>query len=83
MGRAKYIVELGEEERVQLRNLLRRGKAPVRMVARARVLLRADEGYTDDAIVHHGVLDEGVSFIGKPYSPSALARKIRDVLDKA
>ena len=40
-------------------------------------------GYTDDAIVHHGVLDEGVSFIGKPYSPSALAKKVRDVLDKA
>ncbi len=40
-------------------------------------------GYTDNAIVHHGVLDEGVSFIGKPYSPSALAKKIREVLDNA
>jgi response regulator RpfG family c-di-GMP phosphodiesterase len=39
-------------------------------------------GYTDDAIVHHGVLDEGVSFIGKPYSPWALAKKVREVLDK-
>jgi hypothetical protein len=39
-------------------------------------------GYTDNAIVHHGVLDEGVSFIGKPYSPWALAKKIREVLDK-
>jgi two-component system cell cycle sensor histidine kinase/response regulator CckA len=40
-------------------------------------------GYTDDAIVHHGVLDEGVLFIGKPYSPEGLARKVREVLDKA
>ena len=40
-------------------------------------------GYTDDAIVQHGVLDEGVSFIGKPYTPPALAKKVREVLDKA
>jgi two-component system cell cycle sensor histidine kinase/response regulator CckA len=39
-------------------------------------------GYTDEAITRHGVLDEGVSFIGKPYDPSALARKVREVLDK-
>jgi len=38
-------------------------------------------GYTDDAIVHHGVLDEGVAFIGKPYTLSELANKIREVLD--
>ena len=40
-------------------------------------------GYTEDVIVHHGVLDDEVSFLGKPYSPSALAKKIREVLDKA
>jgi two-component system cell cycle sensor histidine kinase/response regulator CckA len=38
-------------------------------------------GYTDDAIVHHGVLQAGIDFLEKPFSPMALAQKIRQVLD--
>jgi len=37
-------------------------------------------GYTEDMIVHHGVVHEGTNFIGKPFSIQALAKKIRAVL---
>jgi PAS domain S-box-containing protein len=39
-------------------------------------------GYTDNAIVHHGVLREGMKFIQKPFTVEGLARKVREVLDK-
>jgi CheY-like chemotaxis protein len=38
-------------------------------------------GYANNAIVHHGVLDEGTWFIQKPFSPHELAQKVREVLD--
>ncbi|MCK5796365.1 MAG: PAS domain S-box protein [Deltaproteobacteria bacterium] len=38
-------------------------------------------GYTQNVIAHHGVLDEGVNFIAKPYSLDRLAKRVRDVLD--
>ena len=39
-------------------------------------------GYTDNALVHHGALEPGTAFLQKPFSPSTLARKVREVLDK-
>jgi len=38
-------------------------------------------GYTEDTIAHHGVLDEGIHFISKPFSGQEFAVKIRKVLD--
>ena len=38
-------------------------------------------GYTDDAITHHGVLDDGMFFLEKPFTPVLLAHKVREVLD--
>lgn len=56
-------------------------------VADQRTALKPDlkvlfmSGYTDEAIVHHGVLDSNIELIQKPFTPAGLARKVREVLD--
>lgn len=51
----------------------------VQLRPRCKVLFVS--GYTDDAIVHHGVLFAGVQFLQKPFTPDVLAVKVRHVLD--
>jgi two-component system cell cycle sensor histidine kinase/response regulator CckA len=53
-------------------------------LAKARPALKVIymSGYTDEAIVHHGVLDAGIAFLQKPFSSDTLAHKLREVLDR-
>jgi DNA-binding response OmpR family regulator len=39
-------------------------------------------GYTDDAIVHHGFLEAGATFLEKPFAPDALALKVKEALNQ-
>ena len=39
-------------------------------------------GYTRNAIIHHGRLDEGINFLGKPFTATALTQTVRKILDQ-
>jgi DNA-binding response OmpR family regulator len=38
-------------------------------------------GYTDDSVVRHGILEGGIAYLQKPFSPEKLGRRVRQVLD--
>ncbi len=49
---------------------------------RSKTKILFTSGYTDKAIVHHSILDSDIAFIQKPFSPTTLVYKVREVLDK-
>jgi transposase len=61
MARKKYRVDLAAEERQTLEQLLQRGKSSARKLVRARILLQADEGLTDEEIAT--ALDIGIATV--------------------
>jgi two-component system, cell cycle sensor histidine kinase and response regulator CckA len=60
------------------------GPELTRQLAERRPELRVIymSGYTEEAIVHHGVPNSGVAFLHKPFTSDTLGKKIREVLDR-
>ena len=61
------------------------GREVVRALSPARPDMKVLylSGYTDEAIVRHGMLEPGLAFLQKPFSPSALRRKVREIIDSS
>jgi CheY-like chemotaxis protein len=51
-------------------------------IERPNIRVLFASGYTDSTIVRDGILDKGLAFLQKPFAASALARKVREVLDR-
>jgi len=81
------LLEAGERFDLLFTDVVLPGGMSGRQVADAVGRLQPDirilyaSGYSDNAIVHHGRLDHGVDFLGKPFSQTQLATKVRRVLD--
>jgi PAS domain S-box-containing protein len=61
------------------------GRALADQVLRLRpgIAVLFTTGYTRNAIIHHGRLDDGIDFLGKPFTAAALTQTVRRILDRA
>src|SRR5713226_2276376 len=61
------------------------GRQVAEQLARPRpdMMVLFTSGYTDDSVVRHGILESGIAYLQKPFTPDSLARKVREVLDSA
>ncbi len=88
-GGAQALERLAGDERIDLiftdivmPGMTGRVMADAAAKLREGVKILYTTGYTRNAVVHNGVLDPGTEFLAKPYTASALAAKLRAVLDK-
>ncbi|HEY6462519.1 MAG TPA: PAS domain S-box protein [Polyangiaceae bacterium] len=51
------------------------------MATRPGIRTLCMSGYTDETIIRHGILEKGIAFLQKPFTPDLLVRKVREVLD--
>ncbi|MDB5438254.1 MAG: hypothetical protein JWM33_681 [Caulobacteraceae bacterium] len=85
-AQALKLIEIGTPVDLMFTDVVMPGELKTRdMVARVQALRPGlpalyASGYTENAIVHHGRLDEGVSLLSKPYSRTELARKVAAAL---
>ncbi|HEY5347495.1 MAG TPA: response regulator, partial [Rhizomicrobium sp.] len=85
--RALALLEAGDDAALLFTDVVMPGAIPTREFTRRAQELRPGllvlytSGYTQNAIVHNGKLDEGVFLLSKPYRKDELARKIRGMLD--
>jgi len=63
--------------------VLRRGRYTRLLTIRPGTRVLYVSGYTDDALSQHGILDQELAFLAKPFAPETLARSVRQVLDDA
>jgi PAS domain S-box-containing protein len=67
---------------VVMPNMNGRQLATLMTEKRPQIKVLFASGYTQDVIAHHGVLDEGIQFVAKPYALTTLSSRIREILDK-